>query len=62
MDELSTEWKYKGKFLKMGIKQYRLPGDDHIRVRLFDLLNHQLYEVIERINKGDHDLQTPDGY
>ena len=62
MDELTTEWKYKGKFLKMGIKQYRLPGDDHIRVRFVDLPNDQLYEIIERINKEDHNIRTPDGF
>ncbi|KAK8802795.1 hypothetical protein WA171_006467 [Blastocystis sp. BT1] len=51
MSSLHTDWKYQGRFLKMGIKQYRLPGQTQIRS----------YEIVERINKGDHDIRCLDG-
>ena len=32
MSDLTVDWKYKGKYLKMGIKKYRIPGEESIRV------------------------------
>ncbi|KAK8831824.1 hypothetical protein WA577_001882 [Blastocystis sp. JDR] len=51
MEELSTDWKYAGKWLKIGLKKYVLPGQSKTR----------LYEVVERVGKGDHDQKILDG-
>lgn len=37
MEELSTDWKYAGKWLKIGLKKYVLPGQSKTRVRCMTL-------------------------
>ena len=32
MADIPVEWKYEGRFLKMGIKKYVLPGQTIVRV------------------------------
>ena len=37
MEKLSTDWKYAGKWLKIGLKKYVLPGQSKTRVRCMTL-------------------------
>ena len=34
MSAIPVEWKYEGRFLKMGVKKYVLPGQTTVRVML----------------------------